>query len=105
MSLKCFTNLIFFTTIRGHHVYKRTLNPFIGDKLTCRKDNREEAQEIDIHAVGIYKKDVSSEQVTLVFQSSSIDRCQVFSVRRNRTVLSLQLMEKEKDSLYQDLKS
>ena len=66
MSLKCFTNLIFFTAIRGHHVYKRTWNPFIGEKLTCRKDNREEAQEIDIHAVGIYKKDVSSEQATLV---------------------------------------
>ena len=39
-------------------------NPCIGEKLTCRKDNREEVQEIDIHAVGIYK-DVSSEQVTL----------------------------------------
>ena len=31
--------------------------PDKGEKLVCRKDEREEAREHDKHAVGVYKKD------------------------------------------------
>ena len=48
----------FNTAIRGHHVYKEKWTPFVGEKLSCRKDNRKEATDLDIHAVGVYK-DVS----------------------------------------------
>ena len=45
----------FKAAIRGHHVYKATWSPVINEVLICRKDNREEAQEYDSNAVGVYK--------------------------------------------------
>ena len=42
--------------IRGHHVYKVTWTPILDEVLICKKDNREEAKEYDLHAVGVYKE-------------------------------------------------
>ena len=44
----------FKAAIRGHHVYKATWSPVMNEVLICKKDNREEAQEYDSNAVGVY---------------------------------------------------
>ncbi len=44
----------FSSVIRGHHVYKATWTPFIGESLVCRRDDRKEAKEHDEYAVGTY---------------------------------------------------
>ena len=46
----------FQSLIRGHHVYKNVWSPYIGETLIAHPDNREEAQEYDKYAIGIYKK-------------------------------------------------
>ena len=40
--------------IRGHHVYKSSGTPSIGESLKYRKDHKEEAKDYDIHAIGVY---------------------------------------------------
>lgn len=44
----------FKTAIRGHHVYKETWTPVLGEVLSCEKDDRAEASEYDSNAVGVY---------------------------------------------------
>ena len=46
----------FQSLLRGHHVYKNVWNPYKGEILIAEPDNRDEAQENDKYAVGIYKK-------------------------------------------------
>ena len=46
----------FQNLIRGHHVYKNVWSPHKGETLIAQPDNRDEAQENDKYAVGIYKK-------------------------------------------------
>ena len=46
----------FQSLIRGHHVYKNVLYPCKGETLIAQPDNRDEAQENDKYAVGIYKE-------------------------------------------------
>ena len=46
----------FQSLIRGHHVYKDVGSPYKGETLIAKPDNRDEAQENDKYAVGIYKK-------------------------------------------------
>ena len=41
---------------RGHNVYKNVWSPYKGETLIAQPDNRDEAQENDKYAVGIYKK-------------------------------------------------
>ena len=45
----------FKAAICGQHVYKATWSPVMNEVLICKKDNREEAQEYDSNAVGVYK--------------------------------------------------
>ena len=47
--------LTFESVIRGHHVYKATWNPEVGEQLECQKDTRKEAKDYDEHTVGIFK--------------------------------------------------
>ena len=42
--------------IRGDHIYKLVRTPITGEKLFCQHDEREEAKQFDIYAVGVYKK-------------------------------------------------
>lgn len=46
----------FTCPIRGHHVYKDTWAPFIGQKLVCKPDPRHEALTYDKYALGVYKR-------------------------------------------------
>ena len=41
--------------IRGHHIYKDTWSPVVGEQLHCKPDRREEALTYDKHALGLYK--------------------------------------------------
>ena len=36
--------LEFSSVIRGHHVYKKSWSPYVGEKLMCKIDNRQEAK-------------------------------------------------------------
>ena len=45
----------FRTAIRGHHIYKDTWTPHVGQKLICKTDTREEAIEYDQNAIGVFK--------------------------------------------------
>ena len=49
-------NVDFESVIRGHHVYKTVWKPEIGERLVCKKDDREEAAVYDTNAIGIYKE-------------------------------------------------
>ena len=40
-------DLEFSSVIRGHHVYKKSCSPYVGEKLMCKMDNRQEAKEND----------------------------------------------------------
>ena len=53
----------FQTAIRGHHIYKDSWVPFIGQNLICRTDTREEAIEHDKNAIGVFK---SADKETLI---------------------------------------
>ena len=55
MNFDMFYQIEFKTAIRGHHVYKQTWTPSLGEILQCKKDNRQEALDHDEHAVGVYK--------------------------------------------------
>ena len=44
----------FNTAIRGHHIYKDTWVPHVGQSLKCMKDTREEAQEYDKNAICVF---------------------------------------------------
>ena len=46
----------FQSLIRGHHIYKIVWSPYKGETMIAQPDNRDEAQENDKYAVGIYKK-------------------------------------------------
>ena len=46
----------FQSLIQGHHVYRNVSSPHKGETLIAQPDNRDEAQENDKYAVGIYKK-------------------------------------------------
>ena len=40
--------------IRGHHVYKETLTQVLNENLVAYHDIRQEEQEYDKHAIGVY---------------------------------------------------
>ena len=42
------------SVIRGHHVYKSTWSPTLGESMACKEDERKEAKEHDEFAVGAY---------------------------------------------------
>ena len=42
MNFDMFYQIEFKTAIRGHHVYKQTWTPSLGEILQCKKDNRQE---------------------------------------------------------------
>jgi len=50
----------FKSVIRGHHGYKVRWTPVIGEKLTCKRDSREEAKAYDDFAVSLFKSPDSS---------------------------------------------
>ena len=52
MNFDMFYQIEFKTATRGHHVYKQTWTPSLGEILQCKKDNRQEALDHDEHAVG-----------------------------------------------------
>ena len=45
----------FTAPIRGHHIYKETWCPKIGELLYCHKDDREEAMQYDRNAIGVFQ--------------------------------------------------
>ena len=47
----------FETAIRGHHIYKDVWLPQIGQRLICKKDDRDEALQYDVNAIGLYRKE------------------------------------------------
>ena len=49
-------NVDFESVIRGHHVYKTVWKAEIGERLVCKKDDREEAAVYDTSATGVYKE-------------------------------------------------
>ena len=44
----------FSSVIRGHHVYKLTWSPTLGESMACKEDECKEAKEHDEFAVGTY---------------------------------------------------
>ena len=48
--------IAFECVIRGHHIYKDTWNPVIGEILNCRSNPRVEAIQYDSNALGLYKE-------------------------------------------------
>ena len=54
-NVELFYKIKFDTAIRGHHVYKNSWTPIMGQELFCKHDQREEATETDVNAIGIYK--------------------------------------------------
>ena len=56
----------FKVAIRGHYVYKVTCTPILDEVLICKKDNREEAKEYHLHAVGVYKESPDEENLDLI---------------------------------------
>ena len=47
----------FETAIRGHHIFKDAWLPQIGQRLICKKDDRDEALQYDVNAIGLYRKE------------------------------------------------
>ena len=45
----------FTAPIRGHHKYKETWCPKVGEELLCHRDNWEEAMQYDSNAIGVFK--------------------------------------------------
>ena len=66
MNFDMFYQIEFKTAIRGHHVYKQTWTPSLGEILQCKKDNRQEALDHDEHAVGVYKFESDYAETMLV---------------------------------------
>ena len=66
MNFDMFYQIEFKTAIRGHHVYKQTWTPSLGEILQCKKDNRQEALDYDEHAVGVYKFESDDAETMLV---------------------------------------
>ena len=66
MNFDMFYQIEFKTAIRGHHVYKQTWTPSLGEILQCKKDNRQEALDHDEHAVGVYKFESDDAETMLV---------------------------------------
>ena len=56
----------FKAAIRGHYVYKVTCTPILDEVLICKKDNREEAKEYHLHAVGVYKESPDEENLDVI---------------------------------------
>lgn len=50
----------FKAAICGDRIYKATWSPVMNKVLICKKDKREEAQEYDLNADGVYK-DISEQ--------------------------------------------
>ena len=65
VDFKMVYKLVFETVIRGHHVYKATWNPNIGEHLECHKDTRKEAKEYDEHAVGVFKTSSQGKKIVV----------------------------------------
>ena len=51
----------FKAAIRGHHAHKTMWTPVLEEVLICKKDNRKEAKEFNVNAVGAYKVQISPE--------------------------------------------
>ena len=66
MNFDMFYQIEFKTAIRGHHVYKQTWTPSLGEILQCEKDNHQEALDHDEHAVGVYKFESDDAETMLV---------------------------------------
>ena len=49
-------NVYFDSVVRGHHIYKTLWKPEIGEKLICKKDDRNKAALYEVNAIGIYKE-------------------------------------------------
>ena len=60
LDFEMFYKIQFSANIRGHHVYKRHWTPAIGELLTVKKDDPEEAKMHDKHAVGVYRGETLS---------------------------------------------
>ena len=58
--------LSFYSVIPGHHVYKATCSPQVGEKLECNEDTRQEAKDYDENAVGLFKAASRDGKKTLV---------------------------------------
>ena len=52
----------FDTVIRGYHLFKRIWTPIMKEKLQCFKDTREEANDYDKYAIGVYRE-LKTEQI------------------------------------------
>lgn len=53
--VRMYYQIQFETAIRGHHIYKDAWLPRIGQRLICKKDDRNEALEYDVNAIGLYR--------------------------------------------------
>ena len=56
----------FAAPIRGHHIYKETWCPKVGEELVCRKDDREEAIQYDRNAIGVFQSTSNDKSEQLV---------------------------------------
>ena len=72
-------SLLVESVIRGHHVYKETLNPYKGGKLMCNHDKEEGAKIFEDHAVGTYKDSrlVGHVPIELFFSFVNLSRRQI----------------------------
>ena len=50
------------SVIRGHHIYKETWTPFVGEVLEVKPDMRNEARDHDPYAMGIYMINADEEE-------------------------------------------
>ena len=66
MNSDMFYQIEFKTAIRGHHVYKQTWSPSLGEILKCKKDNRQEALDHDEYILGVYKLGSDDAETMLV---------------------------------------
>ena len=56
----------FTAPIRGHHIYKDTWCPKMGEELVCHKDDREEAKQYDLNAIGVFQSACDEKSERLV---------------------------------------
>ena len=61
--VSCFSHNLFYTSevssiIRGHHLYMSVWSSTVGETLSTRPDNREEAKDYDKFAIVVYKGDL-----------------------------------------------
>ena len=50
------------SVIRGHHIYKDTWTPFVGEVLEVKPDTTNEARDHDPYAMGIYMINADEEE-------------------------------------------